>query len=106
MTVLARMPVEARLASFLLSLSERYRSRGYSATEFNLSMSRSDIANMLGMAMETISRLFTNFQEQGLLKVERKHIEVRDLEGLRAITSRCGVVSEAPLSKHSPNRAS
>ena len=90
MTVLARMPVENRLASFLMSLSERYKSRGYSSTEFNLSMSRSDIANMLGMAMETISRLLTNFQEQGLLKVERKHIRILDSEGLQAIAARCG----------------
>ncbi len=90
MTVLARMPVENRLASFLMNLSERYKSRGYSATEFNLSMSRSDIANMLGMAMETISRLLTNFQDQGLLKVERKHIQILNSESLQEIAARCG----------------
>lgn len=89
MTVLARMPVENRLASFLINLAERYKLRGYSASEFNLSMSRGDIANMLGMAMETISRLLGNFQDQGLIQVERKHIRILDAPALRSIASNC-----------------
>ena len=105
MTVLARMPVESRVASFLINLSERYKARGYSATEFNLSMSRSDIANMLGMAMETISRLFTHFQEQGLLKVDRKHICILDLSGLQKIARKCGPSSAASAADNSSHTA-
>ena len=72
------MPADARLASVLLTLSHRFQERGYSASEFYLSMSRSDIANMLGLAVETVSRLFTQFQEQGILHVDRKHITLLD----------------------------
>ncbi|HFQ13626.1 MAG TPA: fumarate/nitrate reduction transcriptional regulator Fnr [Gammaproteobacteria bacterium] len=90
MTVLARLPVDSRLASFLINLSERYRARGFSAVEFNLSMSRNDIANLLGMAVETVSRLFTQFQEQGLLEVERKHIKILDYDSLQAMHNHCG----------------
>lgn len=78
MALCSKMPAEARLASVLLTLSDRFQERGYSATEFYLSMSRSDIANMLGLAVETISRLFTQFQEHGILTVDRKHVTLID----------------------------
>jgi len=78
----SKMPAEARLASVLLTLSDRFQERGYSSTEFYLSMSRSDIANMLGLAVETISRLFTQFQEHGILDVDRKHVTLRDKKKL------------------------
>ncbi|MCW9024458.1 MAG: fumarate/nitrate reduction transcriptional regulator Fnr [Gammaproteobacteria bacterium] len=104
MTVLARLPVENRLASFLANLSERYKARGFSAIEFNLSMSRNDIANLLGMAVETVSRLFSQFQDQGLLQVERKHVKILDVEALRALQSKCG--GQPPLEKKSSNTGS
>lgn len=81
----SKMPADARLASVLLTLSGRFEERGYSANEFNLSMSRSDIANMLGLAVETVSRLFTQFQEQGMLRVERKHIQLLNPHKLAAL---------------------
>lgn len=74
----SKMSAEARLASMVHTLSLRFAERGFSATEFNLSMSRNDIANMLGLAVETISRLFTHFQDEGILEVERKHIRILD----------------------------
>lgn len=85
--LLSRSPAEERLASFLLSLSERFKRRGFSAREFNLSMSRQEIGSYLGLALETVSRLFTRFQDEGILRVERKHIEVLDLDRLRAVVS-------------------
>ncbi len=91
LTVLAKSTVESRLASFLVQLSDRYKARGYSTVEFNLSMSRNDIANLLGMAVETISRLFTQFQEQGLLNVERKHVHILQLEQLQTLANNCGI---------------
>jgi len=81
----SKMPAEARLASVLITLSDRFATRGFSANEFNLSMSRSDIANMLGLAVETVSRLFTHFQDDGLVKVERKHVQILDKEKLAAL---------------------
>jgi len=64
-------------------------------------MSRNDIANLLGMAVETISRLFSQFQEQGLLRVERKHVQIRDLPALQALANRCttDVRTESPLNR-------
>ena len=76
------MTAEARLASLIQTISQRFHARGFSATEFHLSMSRNDIANMLGLAVETVSRLFTHFQEQEILKVDRKHIQIINPEKL------------------------
>jgi len=84
-TMCKTLSAEARLAGLLITLSMRFEQRGFSATEFNLSMSRGDIANMLGLAVETISRLFTQFQEHGLLEVERKHVKLLDMPGLERI---------------------
>jgi CRP/FNR family transcriptional regulator len=86
---LGKRTAEERLASFLLSLSSRFRQRGLSATEFNLPMSRQDIGNYLGLAIETVSRLFAHFQEQGLLRVNRKQITIIDLERLKAMVEGC-----------------
>jgi len=78
---------EERLASFIVSLAERFQRRGFSSTDFFLPMSRQDIGSYLGLALETVSRLFTRFQELKLLKVERKHIEVLDMDALRRVIS-------------------
>ncbi|KPK37668.1 MAG: transcriptional regulator [Gammaproteobacteria bacterium SG8_47] len=86
--LLGKMNADERLASFLLSLSSRHKQRGFSASEYYLSMSRNDIGNYLGLAVETISRLFTRFQDEGLLSVERKHIKIHDLDRLSQMAGR------------------
>jgi CRP/FNR family transcriptional regulator, anaerobic regulatory protein len=86
---LGKRTAEERLASFLLSLSSRFSQRGLSATGFNLPMSRQDIGNYLGLAIETVSRLFAHFQEQGLLQVNRKQITILELERLKAMVEGC-----------------
>lgn len=86
LTLLGKRSAEERLASFLLSLSNRFHRRGFSASDFYLSMSRHEIGNYLGLAVETISRLFTRFQDEGLLTAERKHIKLLDIHRLEAIT--------------------
>lgn len=85
--LLGKKSAEERLAALLLSLSERYQRRGFSPTDFYLSMSRNDIGNYLGLAVETVSRLFSRFQEEGILVVQRKHICILDLPQLRAIAN-------------------
>jgi CRP/FNR family transcriptional regulator len=81
--VLNKMKAEARLSDFLLDLSRRFSRRGYSSREFNLSMSRQDIGNHLGMAIETVSRMMTRFQQDGLLEVnQRRRITILDAAGL------------------------
>jgi CRP/FNR family transcriptional regulator, anaerobic regulatory protein len=83
--LLGKKNAEERLAAFLLNMSHRLHQRGLSATDFHLSMSRHEIGNYLGLAVETVSRLFTRFQEEGLLRVDRKHIEFLDGRALEAI---------------------
>lgn len=85
MALLGRSTAEERVASFLISLSERFKRRGFSATDFFLSMSRQEIGSYLGLALETVSRLFTRFQEDGILKVERKHVQILELDRLRTM---------------------
>ncbi len=87
--LLGKKAADERLASLLLSLSSRLKNRGFSATEFHLSMSRNDIANYLGLAVETVSRLFTRFQDQGLIQVEGKFVQIIKLEELKAMTKEC-----------------
>lgn len=88
LTLVSRMPADARLASFLLSISDHFEQRGFSASDFNISMTRSDIANLLGLAVETVSRLFSQFQDKGLLSVERRHIVLRDSAGLKKLSAK------------------
>ncbi len=83
--LLGKRNAEERLAAFLLSLSKRLHKRGLSATDFFLSMSRHEIGNYLGLAVETVSRLFTRFQDEGLVSVDRKHIQLRDLNALEIV---------------------
>ncbi len=88
--LLGKKSAEERLAALLLSLSERYQRRGFSPTDFYLSMSRNDIGNYLGLAVETVSRLFSRFQDDGVLIVQRKHICIQDLPQLRTIANSKG----------------
>lgn len=88
MTLLGTMRAEERLAAFLLNLSQRFTARGYSSAEFNLRMTREEIGSFLGLKLETVSRIFSKFQEQGLIMVQQKHIRIEDLNGLRRMLGR------------------
>ena len=83
---IAREPAESRLAGFLVNMSTRFQELGFSATEFNLSMTRGDIASLLGMAVETVSRLFSNFQEKGFLSINQRSVQLHNLERLKMMT--------------------
>lgn len=67
---------EERMASFLVSLSDRLQWCGYSATEFILAMTRRDIANYLRLAAETVSRVLTRFQDDDLIAIEYRHVRI------------------------------
>jgi CRP/FNR family transcriptional regulator, anaerobic regulatory protein len=67
---------DERMAAFLISISRRYAARGFSATRFRLTMSRTDIANYLRLATETVSRVFRRFQDDGYIAVDRREIEL------------------------------
>ncbi len=74
---------DERMAAFLVDLGERYALRGMSDTKFRLSMSRADIANYLRLAAETVSRVLGRFREQGLLRIDGRHVEILDPGALR-----------------------
>ncbi len=86
MLLLGKKNADERLATFLLSLSRRFQRRSYSPSQFNLSMSRSDIGNYLGMAEETVCRVFTRFQDDGLLTTERRQVHLLDQDRLKSIS--------------------
>jgi CRP/FNR family transcriptional regulator, anaerobic regulatory protein len=85
MLLLGNMRAEERLAAFLLNLSQRFAARGYSATRFHLRMSRYDIGSYLGLKLETISRAFSRLQEQGMIVVDGRSIELKNLDKLFAL---------------------
>ncbi len=89
MLLLGKKNAEERLLTFLLTLSSRFQQRGFSAHNFNLSMSRHDIGNYLGLAVETISRLLKRFQAEELITVQHRNIQLLDLEQLKTRISIC-----------------
>ena len=84
---LGKMNAERRVAAFLLNISDRLHARGFSAVEFHLPMTRIDIGNYLGLAVETVSRQFTHFQEQDIIRVLRKHVIINSISKLRSIAN-------------------
>lgn len=85
--LLSRMTADERLASFLVNLSSRFRRRGYSAYSFRLSMSRADIGNYLGLAVETVSRILGRFQQQQLVAVSGREVNILDLKKLSELAN-------------------
>jgi CRP/FNR family transcriptional regulator len=85
MMLLGTMRAEERLAAFLLNMSQRFTARGYSPAEFHLRMTREEIGSYLGLKLETVSRAFSRFQEEGLIAVQQKHIRILDGEGLKKL---------------------
>ncbi len=80
--LLSKKTAEERIATFLQNLSERYQRRKLSPTSFRLPMSRTDIGNYLGLAVETVSRVFTRLQQNEILKVDGKELQILDLKKL------------------------
>jgi len=82
LSLLNRKNAEQRLATFIVTLSVRFKERGLSATEFRLTMTRGDIGNYIGLTVETISRLLNRFYKEGLIGVSGKLITILDLDKL------------------------
>lgn len=88
MLMLGTMRAHQRLASYLLDLSQRYGSRGYSSSEFVLRMTREEIGSHLGLKLETVSRLFSRFQQEGLLQVAGRSVKLIDVPMLKQLVGR------------------
>ncbi len=85
MLLLGTMRAEERLAAFLVNLSKRFSERGFSSCEFHLKMTREEIGSFLGLKLETVSRAFSRFQEEGWICVQNKHIKINNLKKLESI---------------------
>jgi CRP/FNR family transcriptional regulator len=88
MLLLGSMRAEERLAVFLLSLADRYRSRGYSSTQFVLRMTREEIGSHLGLKLETVSRLFSRFHDEGIIQVQGRAVKLLDTAALKLLVGR------------------
>lgn len=76
---------DERLAAFLVGLSRRLAERGFSPTRFQLTMPRTDIANYLRLAPETVSRILQRFQRSGMLRIDRRDVEILAPAGLETL---------------------
>jgi CRP/FNR family transcriptional regulator len=85
MLTLNSMSAQQKLAAFLVNLSTRYATRGYSASRFQLRMTREEIGNYLGLAVESVSRLLSNLKKNGVVDVNHRDLELLNLPALRSI---------------------
>ena len=85
MLLLGTMRAEERLAAFLLNLVQRLQARGFSRSELVLRMTRQEIGSYLGLKLETVSRTFSRFAEEGILEVHQRLVRISDVERLRRV---------------------
>lgn len=87
MLLLGSMRAEERLAAFLLNLAQRLHSRGFSQSELVLRMTREEIGSYLGLKLETISRTFSRFVEDGIVEVKQRHVRILNTQALQEIVN-------------------
>jgi CRP/FNR family transcriptional regulator, anaerobic regulatory protein len=87
MLLLGSMRAEERVAAFLLNLTQRLETRGFSASSLVLRMTREEIGSYLGLKLETVSRTFSKFQEDGILEVKQRQIHILDAPSLKKLVS-------------------
>lgn len=87
MLLLGSMRAEERLAAFLLNLVQRLQARGFSKSDLVLRMTREEIGSYLGMKLETVSRTFSKFAEEGMIEVSQRNISILDADALKRIVN-------------------
>jgi CRP/FNR family transcriptional regulator len=87
MLLLGSMRAEERLAAFLLNLVQRLHSRGFSQTELVLRMTREEIGSYLGLKLETVSRTFSKFVDDGIVEVNQRHVKILNAEALQRLVN-------------------
>jgi CRP/FNR family transcriptional regulator len=90
MLLLGSMRAEERLAAFLLNLTQRLQTRGFSPSSLILRMTREEIGSYLGLKLETVSRTFSKFQDEGILEVKQRQIRVLDQNALQSLVNGSG----------------
>lgn len=87
MLLLGSMRAEERLATFLLNLVQRLHARGFSQSELILRMTREEIGSFLGLKLETVSRTFSRFAEEGIVEVKQRHVRILNTDALKDIVN-------------------
>jgi len=87
MLLLGSMRAEERLAAFLLNLVQRLHARGFSQSELILRMTREEIGSYLGLKLETVSRTFSKFVDEGIVEVKQRHVRILNTEALKLIVN-------------------
>jgi len=90
MLLLGSMRAEERVAAFLLNLAQRLHARGFSASELVLRMTREEIGSYLGMKLETVSRTFSKFADDGVIEVRQRHVRILNTPALQNIVNQQG----------------
>ncbi len=85
------LPATGRVAAFLLEMSTRFASRGFSATHLQMRLTRQEIGSMLGLELETVSRAFSRFAQLGLISVRLREIVLLDPRGLRELAVQAAI---------------
>jgi CRP/FNR family transcriptional regulator, anaerobic regulatory protein len=85
MGLLGTLGSEARVARFLLSLSERFEALGYSPTHFSLHMTRQEIGSYLGLTLETVSRAMSALHDAQFIDVSQRTVVLKNRDGLRIL---------------------
>jgi CRP/FNR family transcriptional regulator, anaerobic regulatory protein len=96
MRLLSNRRAEQRLAAFLLDLTRRLRSRGFSSSSLILRMTREEIGTYLGLTLETVSRSFSRLHDEGVLRVRRRRIDVLDSVALEHLVTADGSARACP----------
>ena len=87
MQLMGSMRAEERVAAFLLNLVKRLHARGFSRSELVLRMTREEIGSYLGLKLETVSRTFSKFVEEGIVEVKQRHLRIVDADALQRIVN-------------------
>ncbi len=87
MLLLGTMRAEERLAAFLLNLVQRLHARGFSQSELVLRMTREEIGSYLGMKLETVSRTFSRFMDEGIIEVKQRYVLIKNTQALEALVN-------------------
>ena len=87
MLLLGNMRAEERLAAFLLNLVQRLHARGFSQSDLVLRMTREEIGSYLGLTLETVSRTFSKFADDGLIVVNQRHIQIQNADALKRMVN-------------------
>ncbi len=113
--LLGTLSADARVARFLVSLSERFAEAGYSPTTFRLCMTRKEIGNYLGLTLETASRTLSALHGAGLIVIDQRDVEIKDLAALRSLhriagqqtgaSRKDGVKTGVPTALSGPSRS-